>query len=364
VGCGNDNRINSNGVNFLKKFEPKLDPVFILKTAGIILLFIFGVSFAFSILRSSLYSLSGSPGISAPAPGAAPRDAMDSSLSYGNNGVSVESARDIQPILPPYGGGYVAGGDAEEFEVTEYSARFETRDFSGVCSAVFAIKQRGYVVFESAHDYDRGCRYAFKVERARSDEIVSLLKGLEPEDFSENTYTIKRMLEDVTSRIDILRRKQEAIEETLEDAIASYDAIIAVASRAENVDALARLIEGKVRIIEQLTQERIQVSAQLEHALRLEADHLDRLAYAHFSVHAAEDKFIDKDIIRDSWNAAIKKFVRDANYILQGATVRFITFLLIVGQWALYAFVLLFAAKFGWQVVRNIWGGKKNIFRK
>ncbi len=349
-------------MHFLKKFEPKLNPVLILKTAGIILLLLVAVSLVISSFSTARQS-----SVGVPSAGIAQRDSsyelMNPISSYSSSKGGSGGSVPLSPISPP-GGGYVSGDDAEDFEATEYSARFKTRNIPHVCSAVFDLKRQVYVVFESAHEYDQGCTYAFKVERAHVGEVIALLKGMDPEDFSENTYTIKRLLEDVASRIEILRRKQDAVEETLEDALASYDAIIAVASHVENADALARLIEGKVRIIERLTQERIQVSAQLEQAMRNEADQRDRLAYAHFNVQATEDKFIDKEAIRNSWNAAIKKFVRDANYILQGASVRFITFLLVVGQWALYAFVLLFAAKFGWRIVKSVWSGKKNRFWK
>ncbi|TSC71806.1 MAG: hypothetical protein G01um101470_485 [Parcubacteria group bacterium Gr01-1014_70] len=349
-------------MEIFKKFEAKLEPVFILKTAGIILLLIIGFAFVLGMLRSTKLSLMDVPGgSSVPGMGGAQRDdyALESpSMSEKGNVSMGAPERYISPVPPP-SGGYVSGSDAEEFDVTEYTIKFETDNIIPICSAISDLKTRKDVVFESAHEYDRGCNYTFKALYHEANDIIAMVKGFHPKDFSENTYTIKRILEDVTSEIEILKRRHAAIEETLENAIQSYDKIMAIASGADNADALAKLIEGKLRIIERLTQERIQVASQLGYALRAEADQRDRLLYAYFNVQAVENVFVDKEAIKDSWNMAVRKFVRDVNDVLQGVTVRFAVFLLTVIEWALYAFAVLFIAKFGWHITKDLWIVKK-----
>ena len=121
------------------------------------------------------------------------------------------------------------GDQAEEFEVTEYNATIETRELDKTCSAVSGLKAQDYVIFENASEYNRGCSYVFKVKKDKADEILAIIKDLNPKELSDNTYTIKGLVDDFTGEIEILEKKLLSIDETLGKAVNAYDDITALA---------------------------------------------------------------------------------------------------------------------------------------
>jgi len=277
-------------------------------------------------------------------------EVYEESLAYSKG---VASSISIPSPEPPRGG--TVGGDAEEFEVTEYSISIEARNKEAACTEIADLKAREYVVFESANEHDRGCNYTFKVEHEKAEEILTILRGYNPKDLSENTYTIKRQLDDFASEEEILERKLASIDETLEGALSAYEEIAVLATRTQNAEALAKIIDSKVGIIERLTQERISITAQLERLARAKAQQLDRLEYTYFHVNVYENKFVDAENLKDSWKATIKGAVRDINRAIQDVTVNLVALLFVLLQYILYLLILLVVAKYLWKAAVYIW---------
>jgi hypothetical protein len=223
------------------------------------------------------------------------------------------------------------------------------------CAEITALKELDYVIFESANEYDKGCNYTFKVAHSNVEEILGVIEALDPNELSESTYTIKRQLDDFTSETEILERKLASINETLESAINAYDEITLLATRTQNAEALAKIIDSKLNIIERLTQERINTTAQLERLLRAKAEQLDRLEYTYFHVNVYENKFVDGEYLKDSWQAAVKNFVRDVNRAVQDVTINLLALLFVLAQYILYFFILLISGKYLWRAVKYIW---------
>lgn len=274
----------------------------------------------------------------------------ESSVSYG----AKLSTRNVSPIMPPQPSGTV-GNDAESYEVTDYNARVETRDIAETCGAITELKVLDYVIFENANESDRQCSYTFKVEHARVEEILAAIKELDPKDLTENTYTIKRQVDDFTSEMEILEKKRDSIDKTLESALRAYDEITAIATRTQNAEALAKVIDSKIGIIERLTQQRININATLDQLSRAKTEQLDRLLYTYFSVSAYENVYFDWENISDSWNTAVKDLVRSINSVLQSVTTGLLAFLLWLLPFIVYIFIIVFVAKYGWRGVKAVW---------
>jgi hypothetical protein len=264
------------------------------------------------------------------------------------------SMRNIMP-QPPADDGYATGDDAEAYEITSYSASIETRDVTRVCDTVAGLKSETYVIFEFTNIYDRGCNFTFKVETERVGEVLPVIEGLEPKDLSVNSETIKQLVEDYTSQEDILKSKLASIDETLTDAVSAYDEIATLARRTQDVESLTTIINNKVTVIERLTQERINITAQLERINRSKEQQLDRLEYTYFSINVYEQVFVDGEALKDSWKRAIKQSVHDVNEVIQQMTVGLISFVFLGLQLILYFFLLLFVAKYGWRITKKIW---------
>jgi len=334
----------------------------ILKLAGLALITIILLSLAFRLTGSSFRSIlntnksaltmQGAPGYGGVAMDQA---YAESSLSY-NDGMVGLSVRNASPSMPPEPiNDIVTGDNAEDFEVTQYNGTIETRNLTNTCASVSNLKTKDYVIFENANEYDKGCNYTFKVRRANVEEILNLIKSLDPKELSENTYTIKKRIEDFTSETEILEKQLDSIDKTLKDAISAYDDITALATKTQNADALAKIIDSKIGIIERLTQQKIYTSAQLERLQRAKDQQLDRLEYTYFYINIFENKFADYDDLKDSWKLAIKEFVRDVNKTLQNVSVGLVALIILTAQYAIYLLLLVLAAKYGWKLVKHIW---------
>lgn len=274
-------------------------------------------------------------------------DAGDATLSYRN--VMSES-------MPPITDGYTPG-DGEAFEVKNYSASIETRDLQHVCTTIETLKARGDVIFENSNEYDQGCSYTFKVEKKSVEEIYALIQGLDPKHLSENVHTIKRQVDDYTSEIDIYKNQLTQLDTTLNEALASYENITALATRSGDTESLAKIIESKLNLIELLTNSRLNVQSQLDRIMRSKADALDQLTYTYFTVSVIEAKYVDGERIVDSWKESLRNLVWNINTLVQDITLGFVALVFAVLKYALYGILLLFVAKVGWKFVKGVWQG-------
>ena len=340
-------------MEFLKKFDLTLPQL--AKIVGLVALALVILSFAVQFLgigqnNGSRFLENSVSTLSTKMQGIAGNDMYMSEPRY-DSGVMNETGS----IYPPIGGGYTPGDVAEDFEVKEYYAYIETRDKERDCGAVQALKTRTDVIFENANVQARGCSFTFKVKNANVESVLAVVNSLNPEELTANIYTIKRQLDSYTNEIGIIEKKLSTIEETLDSSLAAYNEITKLASRTENADALAKVISSKVSIIRQLTDERLQTSAELERLSRARSDELDRLEYTNFSVNITENKFVDGTDIKNSWKLAVKKFVNETNTLIQDLSIGLISFILTIVQLMIYFFIVVFVARFGFVVTKRIW---------
>ena len=274
-------------------------------------------------------------------------------------GAPTLSARNVSDsYIPPIDGGYTKGDTGEAFEVKEYSAQIETRNLTRDCDAIHTLKARTDVIFEHANTYTHGCSFTFKVKRGSVDEVLALIKNMDPRDLTESTYTIKREVDDYTSEITILENKLATLDKTLTDAISSYENITTLATNRGDVENLAKIIESKLSIIERLTMLRIETVNELGRIERSTGVALDRLAYTYFTVSVYENTFVDGDTIRDSWKAAVRTFIQDANTLVQDISIGLLGLLLAVFKFALYFVILLITARVGWTFTKKMWSAE------
>lgn len=341
-------------------------PVTLFKSAGALLVGLVVVLFAVQMIGGTVRPFLADTriGLQNVVPGIFGGDAVSESgapsyggkggNAYGMDGVDL-SYRNVAGTSLPYPGVPPAGDTAEAFEVKSYDVIIESRDFLQTCASLADLKAKDYVIFQNANEHDRGCDYAFKVKNANVEEILGLLKSFDPKEFSQNTYTIQQLITDYTSEVELLEKKGKSIDETLANAIKAYDEITDVATRSQNAESLARIIDSKIQIIERLTQQRISINAQLDQLSRAKAEQLDRLAYTTFHVNVYESKFVDGEELKDSWKAAIRDFVRNINKTVQDVTINLIALMFVAMQFVLYFFILLFVAKYVWRLAVKVW---------
>ncbi len=241
------------------------------------------------------------------------------------------------------------------YEVMNYNATIETGKLEKDCSSISELKGLDYVVFNNSNIGKKNCNFSFKVEREKVDEVLGMIKGLKPRDMSQNVETIKKQIEDFTSREEILKSKQASIDDTLKNAIASYDEISKLATKTSDAESLTKVIDSKISILERLTSERLQVSNELESLGRAKAEQLDRLKYVDFYVYIYENKVIDGQEFKDYWVASFKSFVLDINQLLKDLSLGLVAFVMVVVKYLVYIFLLFVVGKFCWEAGKKIW---------
>lgn len=325
------------------------NPMRFLKSAGVIFIGLAVVVVALNVMVTTR------GGLDDLAVGTQKTSEMRLDESMGVPSLSMRNVIEDEMLLQSPDGGYTPGDTAEAFEVKEYNVRIETRNLDRDCGVVRALRERDDVIFENTSEYERGCAYAFKVRRGSVEDVLGVIASLDPRELSENAYTIKREIDDFTSEVQILENKLASLDATLKDAATSYGNITALATSRGDVESLAKIIESKLIILERLTSSKIETVNQLERVNRAKAEALDRLEYTHMTVSVYETVFADIENIKDSWKSTVREFVLEANSLAQDVSVGLVVLILTLAKFALYFFVLLFVAKFGWAFTRKNW---------
>jgi len=316
-------------MDFLNKFDLKSIPIF--KILGIGLLGIVFLTVAISFIGFGFRTaFNGSTGYSSDSSSSNSGMIAPSSLSVRN--VATEMAQDSG----------VGMYDEKDFEVTEYSAVIKTGKFEKTCSDVEVLKGLDYVVFESSNKNDTSCYYTFKVKNDKADEVLGVIQGLKPESLQTNKFTLKNVIDDYTSEIEILTKKLASVEKTLTDAQSAYDQVTVLATRNQDVASLAKIIESKIQLIERLTQERLNTKERIDRLNQSKAEQIDRVDYTLFSVSVYDIVIFDLKQIKNSWVYELKQFVNEFNSMIQNITVGLGTYLFQLIQIIIYLFIALF----------------------
>lgn len=332
----------------------KLTPLRIALILGLVLLGLIAASFALRILQPMLQDLSNTTLIERGRDMYA-TDAVAPEMAV-SRGIMADGGASMTSIpYPPLPETPPAGSDAEKYEVTSYNVQVETADLETTCGTLQDLKQLEDVIFTNADKNDRQCFYAFKVAKASTQEVLNVLREMQPKTLNENIRTIQKVLERYESQEELLKIKAETIEATFNEAVTAYDELAQTARTADDIESLTKVMTSKLELVQRLTNERIQNNAELERLALAKAEQADQLLYTNFSVRVTEDTYINGKDIQESWDEAIKGFFLDMNGVAQGLTIGFIAFLLMTVQYGLYFIVLLFITRFGWRFAKDVW---------
>jgi hypothetical protein len=326
-------------------------PATIFKIVGLAIAAVLVLVFAYTMIGSSFKTLLNESQYSMGGVSSESAIYNKNSTAYDEMSGYDLSVRNIAPGAPST----TVGDTAEEYEVKEYNISVETRKLEDDCAAVADLKARADVIFEQSNFGDTICSFVFKVKKTAAAEVLEKINAMDPKEVNEYNFTIQNQVEDFTSRVEILQKKLDAIDETLDKAIGAYNEVTDLATRVSDVASLAKVIDSKINLIERLTDQRLAVSAELETISRLKAEQLDRVEYTNFSVTIYENKFFDGEALKDSWKAAVKNFVVSVNKAVQNISINLVGILFIILQILIYGFILLIVAKFTWKAIKYIW---------
>ena len=275
--------------------------------------------------------------------------------NYGGMPSGVMTSDIAPPIMPTPDPNYSTGTTAEDFEVKTYDGHIRTKNLDEVCNTIQSLKEKSYVIFETADQDNYNCYYQFKVEKAQTESVLSFIEGLDPENLNANVTSIKKGLEGVETELDILTKKLESIEQTLTNAQTAYDEISQLATDQQNADVLAKIIDSKLNLIERLSSEKLNIKSQIDYYNKNKADQLDRLEFTFFNISVNKDVIFNWESLKENWKGEMKFMVENISFVLQAMTLKFVTYLLYFVIGVIYLFISVFLLKFVWYGVRRIW---------
>ncbi|MFH0776011.1 MAG: hypothetical protein V1936_00150 [Patescibacteria group bacterium] len=283
--------------------------------------------------------------------GAVPEMAMDSA---GYSKMAVSSSRNIIPPIPGPSG-EVIDATAEDYEVKNYYANYQPSDKTEICATILNLKSDPEIIFSNSSESDSSCNFTFEVPNERADEVLKILKSLDPEDINQNIYTIQRSVEGTSDQLKVLQNKLEQTEATLTDAQKAYEDLMRLATNSRDVENLTSLIKLKIDSIEQLAQTKISITQEIEQVQRNREDLLRQIKNTTFNVSVYEQKFVDWKQISESWKNALRDFVNNLTDLTQFVSVRLVSFVLYSAAALLYLAVAFGFLKVLWLLGKKVW---------
>lgn len=243
----------------------------------------------------------------------------------------------------------------DAYEARAYGATIRTRDFGRVCDTLESWKPRTDVVFEEATRSDTSARYRFKTTRAAAPDILVALKALDPDNLTENTEVVKKQALAYTGELEVLRRREALLQQTLADVSAAYDELVALSKTTENVKVLATVIDDKLRYLQELSRQRIEVSREIAVLAERMADLRDRIDFVYFTVDVTTYRIFDTAALRDTWVRAVRDLVDAANTALQTLTLGFLTLCLLAIKVVFFGVLGIAGVKYGSRLAVRLW---------
>ncbi len=245
--------------------------------------------------------------------------------------------------------------DAEDFETRSYSANYEERNISKVCNEIESLKPLEYVIFSNANKNDTYCNYTFKVEVEKEDEIITLIKSLNPKSFNASTFTLERIITNNNNEVEILEKKLKMLDSLLTSAQAKYASL----RNTGNATALVQAINNEINLIERITNQKLNVQSQIDRLTNSTGVQTERINYSQFNVSVSERKFINWSNIGEQWKFAFERFISGISEVIQDLTIGLVMFVLGLVKFIMFLSVgvvaIVATSKFLWSIVRKIW---------
>lgn len=258
--------------------------------------------------------------------------------------------------LPPnYQNQFSLGEDAENFEIKEYTASVKTGKLSFACNQISQLKSNDNIIFETSNEGKKSCYYQFKVKKDQEKQVLQILKDLKPESFDTKIETIKKMIDDYDSELDILEKKLLSVEDTLNKAQVAYDELTKLATKKQDIESLTKIIDSKLNLIEKLSKERITIKENIDRFNKNKSDQLQRLNFSYFNINIYEDLIVDIKELKNSWKYETKNLINNLNQVAQDLSINLINFIIRFIQVAIYIFISVGLLKLVWIVVKKIW---------
>lgn len=256
-------------------------------------------------------------------------------------------------VPEPTAGEYT--GALEAYETTSYRIAAVTKDFDELCASLTTLKASADIHFEDLTTTTNHCHATFYAEAPDVPGVLETLQQFRGVEVTRNTKSITRHRQQLQSQTDILQQQLMSVERSLATAESQYDDIATFARENNDAATLSQAITEKLRIIDQLTQRKINLTNSLDRLYQQSADLEKRLDVTQFTVQATRLNPIHPNETARQWEQAWEELQDTFTSTLIGLTAVFGVFLLWTVRIALYLLVALVFVRGLWKFAQLLW---------
>lgn len=270
-----------------------------------------------------------------------------------NNKVSYQEVGSSYYPPVPTPDGYTSG--LETYETTSYNATARTKAFDALCDTLTSLKSDSAVHFKTLNTTPNRCSATFFVATEKVTSVLATLRAFSEVEIVQNTSSVTRHKQQLESQVQVLEQQLASVSRTLTATEIQFDEI-ATFARAENDAAtLSKTIREKLSLTEQLTQQKINLTAQLNQLYQQAADLNERINVVEFSVTIDRAVPLIPNKYEREWDAAWEDLKDTFTDTLIGISTFFGIFLLWVIRLGLYLLVLIVLARGLWKFAKLVW---------
>ncbi len=293
------------------------------------------------------------------ATGAAPM--FENSIGFGES-LSMSADGDMmmkavsssyRPAPEPVPDGYTAG--LESYETTDYYINGRLKEFDNFCAEFTRLKADPNIHFKYLNESTNNCNATFYVAEERAEQTLSTLTTYKGIEFVRNTESVTRHRQQIQNQTSILEQQLASVSHSLATAEIQFDELADFARQSKDAAALSEAIRYKLQNIDNLTQRKINLTAQLNNLYQQSADLEERLNVVQFDVHVYRSNPINIGKYERQWEAAWEELKDQFTDTLIGLSAFFGIFLLWVFRIALYLIVLIVVLRAFWKFIKLLW---------
>lgn len=281
------------------------------------------------------------------------RDAMMKSSDgmMGGSMMEAESSYYYPPVPTP--DGYTSG--LESYETSTYAVSARTKEFDALCDTLATLKGDQQIHFKTLTSSINNCYATFYIPEEKVGEVLGTLTAFRGVEVTRSTESVTRHKQQLESQTQVLEQQLASVSRTLAATEVQFDEIAAFARSANDASTLSKTIREKLSLIEQLTQQKISLTAQLSNLYQQAADLNERLDVVQFDVNVSRAIPLVTGRYERLWDQAWEDLKDEFTDTLIGVTAFFGIFLLWVLRAGLYLLVLIVLARGLWKFGKIVW---------
>lgn len=336
--------------------HPLLQNKFV-RVGGVIVLVVVVIFFLLVVVLGSLNDARSGPnmGMSADmAYGLPSAPAYDGGYANERAMVSEDSiGSSYYPVPEPVPGGYTS--DLEKYETTTYSVTARTKQFDEVCSAIRNLKSDQEIHFKALNESTNNCSSTFYVKEAKASEVLTTLTTFKGVEYVRNTDSVTRHRQQIQSQTSIIQQQLANVQRSLTTAETQLNNLTDFYLTSEDVATLSKRVNESLALIDQLTERKIGLTAQLNNLYQQAADLEARMGVVEFSVNINRSNpiYLEKD--SQKWERAWDDLSNTFTDTLIGLSAFFGIFILWILRFVIYGLVLLVLARLLWKLIQFVW---------